>query len=298
MSERRRHARTLFAPLGPTYDRVGAALSSGRIPAGDGFSSPAPARRRARARRRDRHRPRRLAARRRGFRVTGVDQSARCSRARVAGFGGRVALVEARPTSSLRGRRRSTISPSPTSSATSTIPRRRCASWRGSSDREEPSRCSSSASPAGSGGRSGTAEVGVGLPLAGRLISPGWHEVGRFLGPSIRRVPGRVPEQALLKLWRDAGIADVRLAQPEPRRRSRRLGAARRVTASRARLLRARPGGWRDYVTLLHPPYTAWHLSYAVVGGCLAPPSTGRRWGSRCWRSPSRWGSARTPSTS
>jgi hypothetical protein len=30
------------------------------------------------------------------------------------------------------------------------------------------------------------------------------------------------------------------------------------------------PGGWRDYVTLLHPPYTAWHLSYVVVGGCLA----------------------------
>jgi hypothetical protein len=31
-----------------------------------------------------------------------------------------------------------------------------------------------------------------------------------------------------------------------------------------------RPGGWRDYVTLLHPPYTAWHLSYVVVGACLA----------------------------
>ena len=30
-------------------------------------------------------------------------------------------------------------------------------------------------------------------------------------------------------------------------------------------------GGWRDYVTLLHVPYTAWHLSYVVVGGCLAP---------------------------
>lgn len=29
-------------------------------------------------------------------------------------------------------------------------------------------------------------------------------------------------------------------------------------------------GGLRDYVTLLHPPYTAWHLSYAVVGACLA----------------------------
>jgi hypothetical protein len=31
-----------------------------------------------------------------------------------------------------------------------------------------------------------------------------------------------------------------------------------------------RPGGWRDYVTLLHLPYTAWHLSYVAVGGCLA----------------------------
>ena len=30
-------------------------------------------------------------------------------------------------------------------------------------------------------------------------------------------------------------------------------------------------GGWRDYVTVLHPPYTAWHVSYVVIGGCLAP---------------------------
>lgn len=30
-------------------------------------------------------------------------------------------------------------------------------------------------------------------------------------------------------------------------------------------------GGWRDYVTLLHLPYTAWHLSFVVIGGCLAP---------------------------
>lgn len=29
-------------------------------------------------------------------------------------------------------------------------------------------------------------------------------------------------------------------------------------------------GGWRDYVTLLHPPYTAWHLSYVVIGATLA----------------------------
>jgi hypothetical protein len=31
------------------------------------------------------------------------------------------------------------------------------------------------------------------------------------------------------------------------------------------------PGGWRDYVTLLHPPYTAWHLSYVAIGAALTP---------------------------
>jgi hypothetical protein len=31
------------------------------------------------------------------------------------------------------------------------------------------------------------------------------------------------------------------------------------------------PGGWRDLVTLLHPPYTAWHLSYVAIGAAVAP---------------------------
>lgn len=30
-------------------------------------------------------------------------------------------------------------------------------------------------------------------------------------------------------------------------------------------------GGLRDWVTLLHPPYTAWHLSYVAMGAALAP---------------------------
>jgi hypothetical protein len=30
-------------------------------------------------------------------------------------------------------------------------------------------------------------------------------------------------------------------------------------------------GGWRDYVTVLHLPYTAWHLSYVAIGAALAP---------------------------
>ena len=50
--------------------------------------------------------------------------------------------------------------------------------------------------------------VRVGLPLAGRAISPGWREVGSFLGRSIREFHDRHPD--LGELWRDAGITDVR----------------------------------------------------------------------------------------
>ena len=39
----------------------------------------------------------------------------------------------------------------------------------------------------------------------------------------------------------------------------------------------ARPGGWRDWWTLLHPPYTAWHLSYVAIGAALAPHLDGTR---------------------
>lgn len=52
--------------------------------------------------------------------------------------------------------------------------------------------------------------VRVGLPGAGRVLSPGWAEVGGFLGPSIRDFYERHPEESLLELWWDAGIRDVR----------------------------------------------------------------------------------------
>jgi demethylmenaquinone methyltransferase/2-methoxy-6-polyprenyl-1,4-benzoquinol methylase len=52
--------------------------------------------------------------------------------------------------------------------------------------------------------------VRVGLPLAGRALSPGWHEVGRFLGPSIRGFHAEWPPARLLQAWREAGIAEVR----------------------------------------------------------------------------------------
>jgi demethylmenaquinone methyltransferase/2-methoxy-6-polyprenyl-1,4-benzoquinol methylase len=47
------------------------------------------------------------------------------------------------------------------------------------------------------------------LPFAGRLLSPGWHEVGRFLGPSIRDFEARLPLERQLELWSNAGLVDL-----------------------------------------------------------------------------------------
>jgi hypothetical protein len=56
-------------------------------------------------------------------------------------------------------------------------------------------------------------------------------------------------------------------------------GDAVRAEASRPAFYALRSGGWRDYITLLHLPYTAWHLSYVVIGAALTPEfSVGRLW--------------------
>jgi demethylmenaquinone methyltransferase / 2-methoxy-6-polyprenyl-1,4-benzoquinol methylase len=48
------------------------------------------------------------------------------------------------------------------------------------------------------------------LPAAGRMISPGCHRVGDFLGGSIREFARQWPEERLVAAWRGAGIGDVR----------------------------------------------------------------------------------------
>src|SRR3954464_1883454 len=42
-------------------------------------------------------------------------------------------------------------------------------------------------------------------------------------------------------------------------------------TVGRPAFYALRAGGWRDLVTILHPPYTAWHLSYVALGAAAAP---------------------------
>jgi len=64
--------------------------------------------------------------------------------------------------------------------------------------------------PSGIWGPLWDVHVGAVLPAAGRIVSPGWHEVGRFLGGSIREFWRRYPLERQLALWRAAGIEDVR----------------------------------------------------------------------------------------
>jgi demethylmenaquinone methyltransferase / 2-methoxy-6-polyprenyl-1,4-benzoquinol methylase len=47
----------------------------------------------------------------------------------------------------------------------------------------------------------------IGLPLLGRVVSPAWAEVGRFLGPNIEQFHAAEPD--LARLWELAGIADI-----------------------------------------------------------------------------------------
>jgi hypothetical protein len=49
------------------------------------------------------------------------------------------------------------------------------------------------------------------------------------------------------------------------------MGATSVPSPQRPAWYAASPGGWRDWLTVLHPPYTAWHLSYVLVGAAMAP---------------------------
>lgn len=212
MSARRRHALELFAPLGRTYDRVGAVLSLGqdprwrrflvsRIPGDGGHVL-------------DVATGTGLVAERlldRGHSVTGLDQSPEMLAVARRRLAGRAELVEGTadalpfcdagfdhltftyllryvddPAATMRELARVTRPGGTVAMLEFGVPR---GVWRPLWD----------------------LYCGVGLPLAGRAVSPGWHTVGRFLGPSIRGFHERWPEPTLLSMWRDAGITGVRL---------------------------------------------------------------------------------------
>ena len=119
------------------------------------------------------------------------------------------------------------------------------------------------------------------LPVLGSVVSRDWRAVGAFLGGSVDTFYDRHSMDAI---WLAAGITEVtqeRLGMGAALITSGRAaseagevegspvpGSADSAAAPAFYALPA--GGWRDYVTLLHPPYTAWHLSYVVLGAALA----------------------------
>ena len=127
----------------------------------------------------------------------------------------------------------------------------------------------------------------IGLPVAGRLVSAKWSAVGAFLGPSIERFYATHPIGTVERYWRDAGLGDVRTQrmslgggvvmigtklEPAPGHAPAIITPTRTTWTSEApAFYAARGGGWRDYWTLLHPPYTVWHLSYVLLGAAIAP---------------------------
>ena len=149
---------------------------------------------------------------RRGFRVTGLDQSPEMLAVARRRLENRVELVEASAESM-------PFADESFDHLTFTYllryvddPGATLAELRVSCARGELSPRSSSASPAGLRVRSGRLYVGVALPLAGRMLRDGWDEVGTFLGGSIRDFWARHPLERQLELWRAAGVHSSRSA--------------------------------------------------------------------------------------
>jgi demethylmenaquinone methyltransferase/2-methoxy-6-polyprenyl-1,4-benzoquinol methylase len=199
-------ARELFAPLGPSYDRVGAVLSLGqdplwrrflvsRLPPGGDVLDVATG-------------TGLVAAElvRRGFEVTGVDQSSEMLAVARRRFGGSVALVEASADSLA-------FADGTFDHLTFTYLLRYV---------DDPgSTLAELARVVRAGGTVASLEFGVPaglarplweayvsgvLPLAGRVLGRGWREVGDFLGTSIRSFWAAYPIERQLELWRAAGI--------------------------------------------------------------------------------------------
>ena len=206
-------AETLFAPLGPTYDRYASLLSFGQDPRWRRFLVS-----RVEAGRGDRVLDVATGTgavalelvRQKGCAVVGVDRSAGMLAEARRRTNGAVELVEARadalpfadgefdaltftyllryvddPAATLRELAR-VVRPGGTVAALEF------------------------AVPRGAGRAAWELYVRAGLPAAGAAIRGGWREVGSFLGPSIRGFYDRWPLERQLDAWRAAGIGDVR----------------------------------------------------------------------------------------
>jgi demethylmenaquinone methyltransferase / 2-methoxy-6-polyprenyl-1,4-benzoquinol methylase len=221
VSERKRHARSLFAGIAADYDRWAQLLSFGQdrrwhdvmvetlapaagregavvadVATGTGAVAIA-------------------LARRYPCRVIGIDQSPDMlagARARIAdaGLDGRIDLVEA----DAEGL---PLEPASVDALTHTYLLRYvddpAAVLRTLASAVRPGGIMASLEfgvPRGAGLHAWRLYTRVGLPLAGAVAGPGWLHTGRFLGPSIEGFWDRHPLDAVLAMWADAGMERVR----------------------------------------------------------------------------------------
>ncbi len=216
-SARTRHARELFAPLGPTYDRYARLLSFGQDPRWRSFlvsRIPAEARRVLDVASGTAAVAIELARADGGRAVVGVDQSKEmlaAGRERVerAGLSDRIELRESRA-------EELPFADAEFDAVTFTYLLRYVD--------DVPATMRELARVVRPGGTVAMLEFGlshgiwrplwelyvrIGLPAAGAVVSPGWGDVGRFLGPSIREFWRQWPEPRLLDTWRAAGLTEV-----------------------------------------------------------------------------------------
>jgi demethylmenaquinone methyltransferase/2-methoxy-6-polyprenyl-1,4-benzoquinol methylase len=217
VSARTRHARELFAPLGPTYDRYARLLSFGQDPRWRSFlvsRIPADATRVLDVASGTAAVAIELARRSPSREVIGIDQSTEmlgAGRARVlaAGLAERIDLREGRAESL-------PFADAEFDALTFTYLLRYvddpAATMRELARVVRPGGTIAMLEfgvPSGIWRPLWELYVRVGLPGAGALVSPAWREVGSFLGPSIRGFYERYPLGGLLKLWQGAGLHDV-----------------------------------------------------------------------------------------
>jgi demethylmenaquinone methyltransferase/2-methoxy-6-polyprenyl-1,4-benzoquinol methylase len=217
VSARTRHARELFAPLGPTYDRYARLLSFGQDPRWRSFlvsRIPADATRVLDVASGTAAVAIELARRAPSREVTGVDQSTEmlaAGRARVlaAGLGERIDLREGRAESL-------PFADAEFDALTFTYLLRYvddpAATMRELTRVVRPGGMVAMLEfgvPSGIWRPLWELYVRIGLPVAGAVVSPAWREVGSFLGPSIRAFYDRYPLGDLIELWRKAGLREV-----------------------------------------------------------------------------------------
>jgi demethylmenaquinone methyltransferase/2-methoxy-6-polyprenyl-1,4-benzoquinol methylase len=217
VSARTRHARELFAPLGPTYDRYARLLSFGQDPRWRSFlvsRIPADATRVLDVASGTAAVAIELARRAPSRQVIGVDQSTEmldAGRARVkaAGLSERINLREGRAEAL-------PFADGEFDALTFTYLLRYvddpAATMRELARVVRPGGTIAMLEfgvPSGIWRPLWELYVRVGLPAAGAVVSPAWRDVGSFLGPSIRGFHERYPPDGLLELWRQAGIGDL-----------------------------------------------------------------------------------------